>query len=452
MPCSARDQCRVKRAGRLLPVLLCSLATSYAHADEAYELGIQAFNRGSYADAVAYFLTSSDTSDPGLHYNLGVSYYKLGRYEEAGQSFLKVTESPELAAMGYYNLALVAARLNQPVLVTDWLQHAIESTDNPKLLALAHAMLERYPPQEDAENVHETLASAAASNAPWSGFLVGETGYDSNVILRSDSQTLSTSDQDDTFVDVYGYANRRLGTLQNGLELNLDGNIYVIKYQDIEDYNIDSLRVGGLAGMDFHGWRAESGVHLAYTFLDGHEFTLEPQFNVSANRWMQNGRSRLRLRYELSRINTLDTLYAYLNGWRHKTDARITWIHGDQKLHVMYQLETNYREELSSPLYTSYSPIRNSLRFIAESPVGSLLEATLELQYHHSHFMNPNELADGSLVTRRDDRITGIARLTHRFTGGNEVSLEYRRSNNESNLDEYDYTQYLTMLGLLLAF
>jgi hypothetical protein len=453
MPCRARDQRRVKRTGRLLPVLTF-LAVSHVCADEAYEQGIQAFNLGNYADAISYFLASSATTDPALHYNLGVSYYKLGRYEEASQSFLKVTESPEMAAMGYYNLALVAARLDQPALVIDRLRQTIENTDNPKLLALAHALLARYAPQEDDGNIQEIPSSAETMPpaSPWSGFFAGDTGYDSNVLLRSDSQTLSTSDQDDAFFDVYGYVNRRLGTLKNGLQLSLDGNIYVIKYEDIEDYNIDSLRLGGLAEADLYGWQTESGAHLAYTFLAGNEFTLEPQLNISASRWLRTGHSRLRLRYELSRVNALDTFYAYLNGWRHKTDARITWIYGNQKLHLMYQLETNYREELSSPLFTSYSPVRNSLRFIAESPIGSWFDATLELQYHHSHFMNPNELADGSFATRRDDRLTAIARLTHRFQGGNELSLEYRRSNNRSNLDDYDYSQYLTMLGLLLPF
>lgn len=455
MPSSARDQHRAKRTGQLLFALIVTLILSNTYADDAYDQGIDAFNRGDYETAVTHFLESQtdNPDDTSLQYNLGASYYKLGRYEEARESFLKVTEHPELASLGYYNLALVAAQLDQPELATSWLRRTIETSDNAMLRTLAQTMLARYSSQK--ENPAPPMPPAPdiiPADFLRSGFIVGEMGYDSNVILRSDTQTLVASEQDDFFFDAFGYLNRQYRETENGLRMNLEGNAYVIKYQDINGYDTDTLRLGGTLGKDLSVWTAESGVHLAYTFLDGNKFTLEPQFNISVNRWLKPRRSRLRLRYEASRINALDNLYTYLNGWRHITDARMTLLHGEQQLHLIYQLETNYREELYTPRFTSYSPIRNSLRLIAESPVNNMLDAAVEVQYYHSHYLNSNELADGSFVTRSDDRLSAVARLTHRFRGGNELSLEYRRTDNKSNIDDYDYTQYVTMLGLLLSF
>ena len=327
------------------------------------------------------------------------------------------------------------------------MQRTIESTDNPKLRALALTLLERYSTERETARAGVDLATAS----PWSGFIVGETGYDSNVVLLADNQTLSTSDQDDYFFDAFGYLQRRLRT-RGASTISLEGSAYVIKYRDLNGYDIDSLSLGGLLEKDIAGWSAAGRAQLVYSFLDGDEFTLEPRLRLSTSRWLETGRSRLRLRYEVSRINDLDPLYSYLSGWRHRSDARMSWLHGKRQLHLMYQLETNYREELSTPLFTSYSPVRNSVRLEAEGAVGALFHAAVELRYSRSHYLNPNELADGSFLTRNDDQFMAIARLTHGFSGGNELSLEYRRTENRSNLDDYDYTQYIAMLGLLLPF
>lgn len=456
MPSSASDQHRAKTSGHALLGPFLGLCMGIACADSAYEQGIDAFNHGDYAAAVAYFLAASPAEEGGalLHYNLGVSYYKLGQYRNAEQSFLLATADPDLAALGYYNLALVSDQLEQPEETANWLRRTLETTDSPKLRALAQAMLERQTVAGDRLDNAIAIApdSAHAPTPPWSGIVVGEAGYDSNVTLLSDTQILNSSEQDDFFFDMFAHLKRALQPTDSGLQPTLDGNLYAIKYQDIDGYDVDSVRLGGNLEKQLWDWSATAGAHLSYTFLDGDEFTLEPQLNLNASHWLQPEHSRLRVRYEGSRILVRDPLYSYLDGWRHKTDARVTWMRGAQQLHVMYQLETNYREELYEPRFTSYSPIRNSVRLGVETPVGNWLDLALEAQYQHAHYINPNELADGSFVTRKDERIGTIARVTHRFGSGNEISLEYRHTSNRSNLDDYDYRQYITMLGLLLEF
>jgi len=452
MPFSACDPHRARIAGLALLVLLLGPPPANVRADEAYQQGVDAFNQGDYGAAVTHFLGSraDDVDGALLQYNLGVSYYKLGRYHEAGESFLQVITDPALAALGYYNLALVSAQLGQPEQVTVWLQRVIDSADNPKLIGLAQSMLAQYSARDSGPV--SAVSAATPPPSPWSGFLAVETGYDNNVILLSDSQTLLTSEQEDLVLDAFAYVKRPFRETTNGLQASLEGNAYMIRYRDIDGYDTDSLSIGGVLGKKIRSWAAASGLHLAYTLLEGDDFTFEPEFSLSANRWLEPGRSRLRLRYEVTRIDSLDPLYYYLEGWRHQTDARVTWMRGGKQLHAMYQLEANYREELETPLFTSYSPIRNSLRLGAETPVGGLFDASIEVQYHHSHYLNPNELAGGGTLTRSDDRLSAVARITRKLGGENELSLEYRRNNNHSNIDDYDYTQHIVMLGALIAY
>lgn len=455
MPFSARDTHRAGNTGFPFCAILLSLFLAAAHADEAYQQGIDAFNQGDYEAAIDHFLaTHAEVTDSMLlHYNLGVSYYKLGRYHEAGASFLRVTADPELAALGYYNLALVYAHLDQPEQVIAWLQRAIETADNPKLSALAQTMLAQYTAGEDVVNSAVLPASDITPPAsPWSGFIAVETGYDDNVILLSDSQTLLTSKQDDLFLDTFAYIRRQFRETDSGLQASLEGTAYAIKYQEIVGYDIDSLSLGGVLGKNILGWAAASGVHLTYALLEGNDFTFEPQISVSAHRWLVPDRSQLRLRFEVARIDSRDPLYNYLEGWRYRTDARMTWMRGGRRFHAMYQFEANHREELETPLFTSYSPIRNSLRLGADIPVRGPFDAAIEVQYHHSHFLNPNELAGGGTLTRSDDRLGAVVRITRRFGGETELSLEYRRNDNNSNIDDYDYTQYIVVLGVLVAF
>ena len=100
--------------GVLSAVLLCSAAV--AHADMDFDQGVNAFKQQDYQQAVKSFLQSRQQGNQSsiLAYNLAVSYYKLGKYDQAKLYFQEILSDPELTALGYYNLGLIAQKRNEP--------------------------------------------------------------------------------------------------------------------------------------------------------------------------------------------------------------------------------------------------------------------------------------------------------------------------------------------------
>src|SRR3989338_855471 len=73
--------------------------------------GIEAFNQGNYEQALGLFEAAERAGDQSdsLDYNIAVSLYRLGRYEEAKERFLLLVDKPEWQGLVRHNPGLVAA-------------------------------------------------------------------------------------------------------------------------------------------------------------------------------------------------------------------------------------------------------------------------------------------------------------------------------------------------------
>ena len=65
------------------------------------EQGVQAFRNGDYEQALQHFGHARElgVDTPGLHYNLGATYYRLGRYSESRGEFEQLLRVPRLAPL-----------------------------------------------------------------------------------------------------------------------------------------------------------------------------------------------------------------------------------------------------------------------------------------------------------------------------------------------------------------
>lgn len=440
-----RVHSRTRRPGLLLGLLFLATAAvaGAGPAEDYYDRGLSAFRQGAYAEALEAFLKAREAGmhRAALDYNLGVSYYRLGRYGEAREAFQAAMASPKTAPLAAYNLGLVAVRLGEAEAARSWFRRTLELSDNPKLRGLARTMLAR------------TGGEAPPPKGPpaWNGFVTGDLGYDSNVLLRADSQTITTSEQDDFFLDIFGYGSRRIGGGTGRPALAIDGSTYLLTHRDLTDFNVSALRLGATLEEVLRDWQRNSGLHAAFTFLSGNAFTREILAEVRAQRVLGTGR-RLRVFYELARVDAMNNAYAYLDGWRHKANARLSWRAARQRRFIAYQFEFNDRADRTAPRFTSFSPLRHTLRAAADFPLGRDLSARTELRFRRSRYRDPNELADGSLRTRTDNRVRFIARAARRLSGERELFLEYRYTHNNSNIDLYQYTRYRLMLGVFVPF
>jgi len=184
---------------------------------DTYHRGGKAFNAGHYDTALQAFLEArrQGMKQSSLDYNLGVTYYKLTRFAEARKAFLAAARTSKMAPLAHYNLGLVALKQQQRNAARRWFQRTLAESDNPRLRHLADAMLAR---SESHDNKQRQLP-------PWWGFINAGGGYDSNVTLRSDSETLVTSDQNDYFLNLFGYGAKRVaGTRDHGF--SVDGSLF----------------------------------------------------------------------------------------------------------------------------------------------------------------------------------------------------------------------------------
>jgi tetratricopeptide (TPR) repeat protein len=400
--------------------------------ERSYAQGVQAFDQGRYEQALGLFLDAraGGMDEPALDYNLGATFFRLGRYPEARKAFSRAARDRALAPLAYYNIGLCAQRLGEERSARASFERVLRTTDNPRLRALAVEQLDQ--------------ASAVTPRA-MVGFASAGLGYDTNVLLISGRDVLQSTKQDDPFLDLSAYGARQVAGRPDDVMLSVDGSASLLAYYHLSDYDIADLRLGGTAESG-GSWNGEAGVHFEYAFVGGEDFTRETLFELATSHEFSTA-SRLRLHYEYRTIDAVDALYRYLDGRRQRLDARLTLHRKGRTLDLAYELETNDRRDLRAPLFASYSPVRNGVRLVGELPLTNRLGLEAEGRYLHSRYRDPNELADGGLQRRVDERTSAGLRLIYSLDGDSEVSLEYLYLQNRSSIARYDYVQNLVTLS-----
>jgi len=418
-------------------IIVVAPAAYGATEDEAYyDEALEAFRAGDYERAVDGFLRANTAgrSDATLYYNLGSSYYKLERYTEAGIAFQRAAQDPKMAPLATYNLGLVAYQQGNTAIAASHFRRTLAIAENDKLRQLAEAMLARSEPAPS------TAARAAPPASPWTSFVEAGYGDDDNVTLISADQALISSYQRDRFLELLAYAGRRLtGDSRKGVRIA--GGIYALRYFDLTAFDTTTLHLGIGRNDTWNEWRMATDLDVYRTTLSANPFTRTSTLTVQGRRRIP-GFDQLRLRYRLSRIDELATIFDYLDGWRNEFDASLRWRAGTTRLRLDYEYEYNNREDRRTTPFISASPQRNTLRAVARQPFTNEFTGTLDLQYRYSRYRDPNEVAPGVFVQREDIYTRTIGRFEYALSDDKELSLEYRFTDNRSNIPYYTYDRH----------
>ena len=419
-----------KRFALRLALLLTVGVTATARANP-FEDGVAAFRAGDYATAQIHFETArSNHVSPALLYNLGSVYYKLDQLELATQTFTELTQDKRWAALAHYNLALIARKQDEPGQAAGHARIVIASSGDAKLLGLARRLLDEVTPEEPARRVTAGIYA----------------GYDDNVQLGLDPAA-SGSDQGDAYSELY--ANLQYPVPGAVQDLILDAGAYALTYQDLDQYNYGSVRLGLRKGLGRSRWQPWIGFYLDYLTLDHDPFQQVLGVSLSLDQVLGKRRP-VSLLLLSERIEDQDTAYDYLAGTRHRLrlEYRKPEFAGG-KLGVRAELEYNDRDTLTIGTDTfSYSPARITLQgkwsWLAtrhwETGISTVLSAA---RYRDEEIRN--DIAEG----QREDRQLEL-RLTLRYVLDKQRDLEAQFShiNNTSNFDEFDYTRNLILFGI----
>jgi Tfp pilus assembly protein PilF len=404
----------------------------------AFDRGIAAFQAGDYAAALGAFLEaqSAGLDTPGLHYNLGATYYRLQRYPEAEREFMALARVPAWASLASYNLGLIAQRLGRPELAKRHFEEALRTTTDGKLRMLAATALGRL------EAASPTRAFAVASLAA---------GYDSNATLAPDAATAGTSHQGDLFAEALAAGSYHVaGNAES--RVDAQAGFLVRKYQDLHEFDQAGLRVGVSHETDSGRWQTSAGGFFDAMYFGGDPFQRAGVIEARARRRLGSG-GDLRGRYEYQHIAG-GAGFEYLDGWQQQFTVDSGFALTSSIARIGYQLELNNRRDLQQGAdFFSFSPTRHSAFADLILPNLAGWWANVHGEYRFSRYPDPYVLNGGTLEVEREDRRYGILVHAYRRLGGPwRAFADYSYYRNDSTIDTYDYRRYQVLAGVEIVF
>ena len=394
--------------------------------DDFWQSGTQAFEQDDYEKALVIFESARDAgqSGPAVHYNIGVSQYKLGRYRDARNTFeLIANRYPRMQALVEYNLGLVALKLNRNDDARQHFRRSYDlSADDETLRTLSATMFARTEP-------------AAEVDSNWFGAIGFRAGYDDNVALRDDLGLPLGTTAESPMADVYG----SIGIpFSDGGAFRFDASLYAVRYFDLDEFDQNAIRVGVIFDHYYGQWRTRAGVHAGYGTLGGDGFDETGSLTIRFDRRLTQS-SSFGIRYRYDDISAAESLFSGIEGSRQRIDARYRWYSDVRSLLVNFQVESNDRTD------PGVSPTRNRLginyRFTPFSGWG--YEAGAELR--RSDY-------DDLIPVRTEDLITLRAGVTRTLGQDWRMLAEYLYSDNDSSDGTFSYDRNRITLTLMRTF
>jgi tetratricopeptide (TPR) repeat protein len=417
----------------MLAMLFISFVALAQTETDYFAQGVKDSSSGKHEAALKQFQMArkAGMKSAKLDYNLAVTYYRLGRYEESRKIFMKLTNNDVFSQLTYFNLGLIANKQKNERKAVKWFQRAYKGKSEKvgELAAIALKRLGKMP--------KKTVRKKPA----WKGLVSASLESDSNVNLATDE--VNEPSKSDTSMSLYASANRWLkGNRKDGVRLDLNVNSQT--YSSETQYNYLQLHARLSRYGRLGSWRTRFSGSWDEITLDNSAYEriisarADGRYNLSKDR-------QLRLRYRLSRI-LADSTYDYLDGWRHQLRAGVRQRYGKKRVRAYYQLEVNDRDDYISPIsgrFASYSPTRHVLRVTGYLPVSDSWTVRLDGRLRMSRYADANEFSVGAPKKREDDQYRLGVKLTHKFDKRLEFAVEYQHTDNNSNIDVYDYDRSL---------
>ncbi|HEX9810836.1 MAG TPA: tetratricopeptide repeat protein [Burkholderiales bacterium] len=416
----------------LLGLWLLASVASAATGDRLFAQGVGAFKNGNFESAVSYFQQAwaAGLDQPTLHFNLGASLYKLGRYAEAEEAFRACARDPLWAPLANYNAGLSAYQRGKRAAAADYFERAWRTADSDEVRGLALAMLERV--------------DVAASRRP-RGALSVDTGYNDNVTLSADNQTLQTTSEPDYFSEVLASATGRWG--QDSQTLLWDASLYDLRYGELSGNNVTSITLGASRPSQIASWHTSVGAQWEYVLRHGQRFQQIGSLQLSGIRDRPN-RGDLRLSVQLSTIDALDGDFAFLDGSRQEFEASIGQHVGGGQTRLGFAIERNDRADLATANeFFSFSPLRYRVSFAGSWPVRGYWRLQPSTSYAQSRYADADQRASGLAATREDDERRVTLRATYRLSEFWRLFGDYTYADTRSNFPEFSYSQRIISLG-----
>jgi tetratricopeptide (TPR) repeat protein len=406
------------------------------------QAGVGAFERGDLEQARLLLeqARASGLESFALHYNLGVLYYRAGRYALSRQAFRELlgTRHDDLAR---YNLGLVAQAAGRDPEALEWFRQVAASSEQQKLQRLAERQL-----QGRAER---------SAPAEWLGFASLSGGYESNLALRPESVASGLSDGfSDVLVAGQGPVLDLGGNAGSAKNLQLSASLYRRHYHGESEFSTDAARLGLSWVSRGTTEKHEIGLRQSYFRSGGEPREMHTSLLMEYRRaacvpGRFDGRCQLSL--IASRVRPFDRFEAY-QGMRYLAQASYRHSWSRWQASGRLGMEFNNRKDIAEGgQFISLSPRRQQIGLGLTYKGWAAWSVGGELGYRYSDYPDAYQLETGP------DWESG-RRTEHRYTI--ELTAEYLLSrawtvtgssgyhSNDSSLKQYDYDNQIYQLGI----
>ncbi|MDX1563353.1 MAG: tetratricopeptide repeat protein, partial [Gammaproteobacteria bacterium] len=401
-------------------------ATAAADASGHFARGSAAFAAGDYAMAAAEFEAAvGGSSGPAVLYNLGVSYYRLGDYEEAEQTFRTLArEFPAMRALADYNIGLALVRQDRIAEARSAFERAT-AADDEQIATLAHAMLARLPD-----------ARESSTRETWTRLFDFRVGHDDNVALVDPLGLPSGRSSDSAFNELLLYAG---GPVTDSGALSLDASLFVLRYPDADEFDQSGLYVRLRHETPIGAWSLSAGPQIARTRLGGTSFDGSIGVGVEAERALAGSNAVFGLVLTHDEIDAESPSFAYVDGNRRRVAARVSVPSSRGRFVAEIGIEEDDRAG------AGVNAERNDYSLRYRHAFGSTWNADFRYQYRRSDF-------DRLSVARDESRRQWSFEASRRLGAAWQLAASYRRTDNSSNDPQFSFDRRQYAVGISRLF
>ena len=416
----------------LLTLAILFMAPQPALADDPlpastafFQQGLALYADGDYRQALDQFLAARDLGASGasLLYNIGVCHYRLGNYPAAKVAFAEMADNPKMASLAFYNLGLVALKLDEPDEARRWFNRSLSSGPPQKLRLLAlHALTE--------------LDRTAPQRRQWLRYGSLCLGHDDNVTLTPEGDTLEPSGRADGFNEIIALLHGSIGedSLTGGWQLQL-GGLYR-RHFSLADFDTGSAHLGLFYRTKLDSMTLQGGLRYTYATLAEQSFEQLTSADLQAT-YPLGQASSLRLTWQSGYLDILEPAYEGLRGWRHRGGVQVNLKREGLRTRLAYNAEMNDRDG------EVYSPTRHSLRASVERELARRVTMLGSGSFRTSRYGET-----GNAERRRDEQLQCSAKLTWHLADRWALEGGYEYTRNNSNLNHHDYSRNQITLAL----
>ena len=418
-----------------LAMLVCSQPLSAA--DDAYQQGLDAFRDGDHAAALEAFDRARDAGKdtPQLHYNLGVTHYRLGQLDQADAAFARAAEAPDLQGPALYNRGRVATRDNRPDDAVRYYRAALDAARTDQVRDLARAALDAHEDAEEPQTMNPAVLAELGL------------GYDSNTALQGEERP--DGERGDSFAELLLYGDLPIaGTQERGLRAH--GLLNGTQHADNSADNFDRIETGLTAFRRPGDWRQELGASVSLSRLDGERLETALEGHGTVERALGGG-LHAGLRYRLAWIDA-GTAFEGLGGIRQDVRARLRGSRGAASWRADYTFEWNDRDDIQQDNgVISYSPMRHGVHARWLQPISDTVRASIDGGVRYSTYPDREDTGNG-LERREDLRFHLGGQLTRELGHGFSLFARINWLDNRSSIDRYEFDRIRGGAGLEYLF